>query len=337
MAFNMEDIVTASLDRPIWALSLEDASWLIPDKKTNCSSFAVMSFSAEKKGVPKEGQEKKEDDIGRTTRALPLYIAERINLETQCLAVNYNPVLKNSGPVLSTQRTSGASLHSVFKEKHTFIITGHFEKDYLNLRNKLTIYIYNMQTGEELPLTQITSIFESQSDMARKAANDFFIKLEKNSLCSFQAPPAQFSRPPKQFCREYMDGLGQLFMQTIVQNNYISKDSLWGEDRMLNWYLSLWKVMPNSVVPRLMYIRGVLASFEYGSNAYKPHLSKLSEYLISLTDPNDPINRISPLLFQKIGNQIDFEKKKNSFKTVDNKNYQSWLSEIPITITVTSR
>lgn len=324
----MEDIVTVSLDRPVWGLGLEDASWLIPNKPSKNISFAVMSFSAEKKGIPEEGKEQREDDIGRTTRALPFYIAERINLETDCSAVNYNPILKGSGPVLSAKRSKGESFSSVFQEKHSFIITGHFEKDYLNLRNKLNIYLYSMESGKEILIVQLRSLFESHSDMATKAANELFIELEKSNTCIFKNHQIQFPRPPMKFSREYMDGLGQLFMQTLVQNDYFPKENLWGEDRMLNWYISLWKAMPESVVPRLMYIRGVLASFEYGSEAHKPHISQLSKYLSTLTDLKDPVNRISPVFYHKIGRLGDFNTKRQLLRKIHNKSYQLWLEKL---------
>lgn len=328
MAFDSKDIVTVQLDRPVWALGLGDATWLMPEKAPNSPSFAILSFSAEMRGVPKEGQEQKEDDIGRTSRALPLYLAERINLETACLSVNYNPVLKGSGPVVSGERTDGNSISSVFKGKHAFIVTGHFEKDYLNLSNKLTIYLYDTLSAKERPLVEITSIFQSQSDMASKAADEFFTKLGDAGICSFRAPQKQFPRPPKEFAKEYMDGLGQLFMQTLVQNDYVSKSSLWGEDNMLNWYVSLGKVMPEAATPRLMHLRGVLASFSYGTEAYKSHISGLSEYLMRLNDTNDPINRISPIFFHKVGMVKAFETKKRSLEKIKDEGYRRWLKRI---------
>lgn len=327
MAFDLKDIETISLDRPIWTLGLENAAWLTPKKIENPTSIAVLSFSAEMKGIPEGGQEEKEDDLGRTTRALPLYLSERINLETQCLAINYIPVLKKIGPVVSGVRTDGPSLASAFKEKHKYIVTGHFEKDNLNLSNKLSIYLYDVSSAKELPLVEITKLWKSETDIAAIVADEFFIKLNDAGICTFLPPPEQFPRPPKQYTREYMVGLGQLFMQTLVQNEYLPKEALWGEDNMLNWYVSLGKVMPGAATPELMHIRGVLASFEYGTDAYKSHFSALSVHLASLSDLNDPVNRISPIFFYKFGEWKTFQSKKRLLGNIKDERYQKWLKK----------
>ena len=92
--YDPKDIVSISIDRPIWTLGYEDANWLLPKKEKDCNHFVILNFSVEMKGVPEEGDEQKEDDIGRLTRSLPLYLGERINLEKMAKATNINLLLK---------------------------------------------------------------------------------------------------------------------------------------------------------------------------------------------------------------------------------------------------
>jgi hypothetical protein len=324
LAMKMNDIVTIQLDKPLWALSLQNPEWLLPEKQTE-KDVLVFCFSAAQKGTPEDGQSQQEDDLGRTTRALPLYIAERITIETNLNAYNLMPILKGTGPIVAGQRNDPGELASVMTNKPAFIITGHFETDYIGLKRTLVVYLYETASDSETEIVRITKLAKSPADIGSQAADDILTALTQTSHFNFESSSSLFPRPPKKYIREYLDGLGQLFIQTVIQNGYAPAETLWGEDNMIRWYQSLWEALPDSAIPRLMYLRGLLASHQYGTDAYKPHVGRFSEYLMSLQDLNDPLNRLSPLFFEKIDDVTRLEKKIEMLKNIKDSKYQKWF------------
>ena len=326
-AMNHEDIVTVQLDRPLWALSLDDPSWIFPDTKPK-KKVLVFCFSAAQKGAPKEGQTQQEDDLGRTTRSLPLYISERINLETDTHAINLIPILKGTGPIVAGQRNDPKEIVSALSKKPDFIISGHFEQDYIGLRKKIVIYLYETKTQKEIILVEISSFFKSHSDVGVQAASEIMQALARTKAFNFHSSPSNFPRPSQKYLREYLDGLGQLFIQTVVQNGYAPAASLWGEDRMLAWYHSLWEAIPDSYAPRIMYLRGILASHSYGTEAFKPHAQTFGDYLMSIEDRDDILNRLSPLYFKELEETERLKAKIDQLRNIDDPRYVDWLTRI---------
>lgn len=331
LAVDKDNIYTLELDRPIWAVGLKDAAWLLPAKDAGAATFAIFNFSVEMRGVPTEGQTRKEDDAGRISRALPLYFAERINIETRSKAINYNLVMNGVGPVVAGKRTGGKDIASALKAaKPTFIITGHFEKDFLKLRNKLTVYVYDPARNKERVLAEVSELFSDTHRLASKSANSFVEKLCAQKYCTRSVATTNYSAPPDALLLPYLDALGQLFVQTLVQNGIAPKTSLWGEDDMLLWYSRLWHDLPQSDASKLMYFRGVTASIDYKGDAYKNHLMQIEEFLKNSQNKADVLNRLSPLYYQATGNKAMLRLKCSELRAIKDPIYAKWLDQFEV-------
>jgi len=140
LAGEAPNISALSLEVPIWANGLNNAKWLFSDGKEDSKKIGFFNLSARKANMPKEAITQREDDIGRTSRSLPLYLAERINVETDCSATNYIFVVQGAGPVLSGEEWGFESLKDIaIKNDLAIVVFGHYEKDYLDLRSTLKV------------------------------------------------------------------------------------------------------------------------------------------------------------------------------------------------------
>lgn len=314
------------LDRPVWASGLKDAKWLFQTSKKKYT-IAFFSLSMSKSNMPSKITTQKEDDTGRTTRSLPLYLAERVNVGSSCSAVNYIFVIKGAGPVVSKRPWEFHTLVRVLgKDMPDFIVFGHYNQDYFNQRSIVTIELWSVKKKSKLFQLKKTSLFSGPSNVAAKVPDLFQEKLEKNKLCAFSRS-ARYPKPTPKLLPAYLDGLGQLLMQTLADNNVIPASSIWGEENMLAWYRHLWKYMPQSDASKLMFARGIITSKRYGGNAHKTYSPIMRKYLLSEADKGNVLVRLSPLYYAEFGYVKDCKRVKSQLQ-VGSKVYLKWLDKI---------
>ena len=322
------EVANMYLDRPIWALGLHDAKWLVPKNPGSKSPiFAFFSFSSQKTNMPDKPTEQREDNTGRTTRSLPLYLAERINVETNCRAENHVFVVKNSGPVVSGQEWDIKTLMGLFKSNPPdYFVTGHIVQDYLDLRSTITLKIWDVKGKKELIELTEARLFSEAVNVASKLPSRFSTYVGTKGLCSFQSSSI-YPAPSEQLLSPYLDALGQLLIQSLAENKVVPPESIWGEEDMLNWYLTLRKHMPFSDAPKLMYVRGVLASVDYGGATKQKYVPGLIEEL-KTSRVDDVLFKLSPLVYAKLKDHASCEKKKLSLKRTATGIYRDWLNTI---------
>ena len=324
MAQSQSDFSTISIDRPIWCLGLEDASWLLPNIKRD-KKVALFAFNNVFDSTAKEGT-KKENDIGRITRAIPLYIAERLTLETN-LNANLLVVCKNGiGPVLAGKRTAGKELAtSLSTQNLDYIVTGIIEEN--KNQTIISIYLYETKSNKEELITQIKRNNTDISEVGAESVNDFF----KNASIfqnykAIETNNYNYSRPSAEMTSYYLKGIGQLLMQMLVVNNIISKDQLWGEDEMLNWYQTLLRNEPNNHCCKLLYFNGIVSSISYKGSAYKNHVEGFIKNN-DFKDNSDPIVRLFPILYNKLNDRINLTKSIEKLSKAKSEDYKRWLNQ----------
>ena len=325
-------ITSVYLDRPIWALGLEDANWLLPsrDDKTTIE-IALFSFSGiKKKDKLKEPKIQPTGSLGRTTRSLPLFLGERINIETSCQASNYLFVVENVGSVLAGVPYEIEDLLKVFGEnKPDYIVTGHIVQDYFDYRTNVELEFWDVKTKKIIFKLNKSKLFNDPVDAAAILPKNFFSELKNKNICQFHNKyKTNYPAPMNNLVSHYMDGLGQLFAQTIAENKLVDPNSLYGEDDMLDWYLTLWEHMPNSDATKLIFFKGILSSIKYGGEAHKKYIPQLKNYIEFNNNQKDVITLLSPLLYSKMGNESECKIMKKKLLEKDSEEYKKWLNSI---------
>lgn len=322
------EISNVYLDRPLWALGMEDANWLVQKKRPEkAPRFAFFSFSNQKTNMPDEPSEQREDNSGRTTRSLPLYLAERVNVETNCRAENYIFVVDNVGPVVSGKEWDIDTLSALFTSSPPdYIVTGHIIQDYLDLRSTITLRVWDIKRKRELTKLTEAQLFTEAVNVASKIPSQFVQHLKHAGLCKFSIPE-HYPAPPASLLAPYLDALGQLLIQTLADNGIVRRESIWGEQDMLNWYLTLRRHMPASDAPKLMFVRGVLASVNYGGVGREQFLADLTAEL-ETAKANDVLFKLSPFVYARVNDTKQCESRKAALKTTAKGSYLEWLNKI---------
>ncbi|MCL1972093.1 MAG: hypothetical protein FWG57_03785 [Endomicrobia bacterium] len=321
-------VTAIRISQPIWSTGFNDASWLFP-KIERKMKIAIFGFSVQEENPLRQAGESKEDDIGRTSRSAPLYIMERLFVETDIEPVNFVLLLGNKGPVISAVRNEGKELTKNLENKYEYILTGTIERNCLNLNTTVKIFLYEQKSGEENILIEYNSD-KSVEEAAFNAATLAIDKLIEILHCNKSADLANYyARPKLSTAPYYLSGLGQLLTQTLIQNQLVSND-IWGEENMLNWYMKLSDDDSNNNCAKLMYLKGIIASIDYGGNAYDAHIGNLKEYVDIFKNINldDLIVKLSPIFFKKL-NDIDlFNEICGILKNKGSIEYVDWLNRV---------
>jgi len=321
-------ITSFYIEKPLWSVGLGDADWLLPRTKKESGRFAFFSFSRKIEGDKSKAGVQQEDDSGRTSRSLPLYLAERMTVGSSCSAENHVFAVVGSGPVVAHQEWSVDDFSPVFNDsKPDYIVYGHILQDYMALRTTITVKVWSTIKNKQVFEVSESSLFDSPVNIAATLQKKFFKKLTQHTDCKIQESK-YYPSPTGKLISPYLDGLGQLLSQTLVVNDVTDADSLWGEENMLNWYLSLWEHMPNSDAPKLMYVRGVITSVDYGGVAKKDFLPGLESYLQRSKDRIDAVTMLSPYIYKRVGNVAECKKAKARMLAIKDDLYQEWLARV---------
>jgi hypothetical protein len=329
------EISVISLEVPVWASGLNNAEWLLSDSKGSSKKIGFFNLSARKSNMPKEAITQREDDIGRTSRSLPLYLAERINVETDCSAINYIFVVQGDGPVLSGEEWDFKSLKDIaIKHDLAIVVFGHYEKDYLDLRSTLEIEAWDVKEEKKIFSIREQSLFSEPSGVAAKIPSSFQNKLEDKSICKF-TKSHKYPKPNPNILPPYLDGLGQLLAQTLADNEIVPGNTIWGEVQMIEWYRNLWQHMPESDANRLMFAKGLIASKRYGGTAHEQYSLNFRNFLESNFDASDTLSKLSPLFYSEFGFDNECVNAKQKLSAVKGK-YNEWLINIDCSTSIKS-
>lgn len=319
-----------SIDLPIWASGFRDASWLFPqikrEKKIAFFNFSVINLHTEEN----EG-ERREDDIGKTSRSIPLYIMERLFIESNLKTSTYIIYKKGAGPVVSAVRNTGKEMNEQFKREYDYLITGTIQNNYLNSQKTVKIFLYDKKNDTEKIIVEHITEEKSFEEFGIDAANTAIDKIIEITACDKNNElKSLYKRPKNIIAPQYLGGIAQLLIQTLAQNKIVAKDTIWGEDAMLNWYKTLMEDDIYNECAKLMYIKGIVSSIDYGGTAYISHINGLKDYVSFFLDiiPDDFIVSLSPIIFKKINDGIFYDKVYNALKNKRKDDYEQWLENI---------
>lgn len=323
MAQQNTDIALIPIDRPIWSLGLNDPKWLLPNIDRE-KKIAIFAFNKIFKQNEQES-EQTETEIGRVSRAIPMYIMERLYFETNIAPTFFVACKQNIGPLISGVRTIGAEISESLKHMELdYIVTGVIEE----IRNdiKIDIYLYETSSDKEFVITSITSSNKDFDELSVNTTQDFLSKFKSNYKMDSKNQTNIFKAPKNDLISYYIKGIGQLLMQVLVNNDVMPYESLWGEDDMLEWYFDLTSHEPDNISHQLLYFNGIISSISYGGQAYKNQIERI-EYYIEHNDNSNLIVKLSPILYYKLDDKTKLANSLSRLEQINNQEYIDWISK----------
>jgi tetratricopeptide (TPR) repeat protein len=318
------EISTLALSQPIWHYGLYKADWLFGQKPEDADVvgfFALSKITDETK--PAESQ--REDDVGRLTRAIPLYLAEAAHYWTPFAARCYFQVASGFGPVLTTHETDGNELFDQVPPTMKFFVTGElgFTGEGEQRRWQLVLTLWDCTLRAKCAVESATV---PQAELGARV-----LELEQRLLAKMGAVNAQpldafYVRPSVEAMDIYLTELGQAFTLTMVASEYVPRSALWGERSMLEWPYNMALQWPQAEVPKLMYLSGLSKAWDYQSEVLAEYKKRTLALLENAT--GTPCEKLAPLVWKIFGMQDELNAYRNTLPAEMPADYAVWLERV---------
>lgn len=318
-----DNLSNFQLMRPVWALGFADASWLFDFRgQEKHATVAVFPLAL---GGAREGYQE-HDTTTRLTRGIPLYVAERLFLETTCDVPVNMLVVAGQGPVVPPEPPGRDALVRIAgPPAPAVLVSGSLARETVPLV-RVTLEIQTpdgrrstivSRTGDEPTLDFLGEVVD--------AVIGFVIDAR---LCQRTRVPAALDRPPASHVAPYVGALGQLMSQTFAEGHILPVSSLWSEVGMMAWYERLRSELPSLLSPRLIQLRGVLLSQSYGGTEYGARLPLVLAELEQADTAGNAVGRLAPLVYARAGKPDACETAKTRLAADKDPAFARWLATV---------
>lgn len=329
------DVGYASFVRPLWALGFEDARWLLPEKTPSATLIVLTGFSDATKREVNQPEVHRTTVMGAWARAIPFYLGESIWHHTSAEATVLLPVAKGIGPALFAQPYDDDEIKVIFdndldEKKPDFVITGVEAIDLGGFRTRIELTIWGLrhQQVQVLRRMGIVSWTKGPGELAQEIEGRVLSTLSDLGVQESPQAPSHYLAPDKQIVPYYIHALEQLLLQSLAANDMFSADQLYDEESKFRDYLQVCELLPSAIQPRLMFVRGLMASEKYGSTSHKPFESLGLNWLERPADGDDVLWRLSPIVLKKLGRTQEFERRRQELLGEASGEYRAWLEKL---------
>jgi tetratricopeptide (TPR) repeat protein len=321
-AIDMVNIV-----RPIWYYGLEDPVWMFPQAADNKPAILFLALSASKGTSAGEGDAsfQHEDDLGRLSRSIPLYMAEGVFLQSMIPCQVFFPMVKGKGMVLFGSELAPEQIWKLANDRKQdnprLIVSGVVEP--LGENFKVTLKVWDCYKK--------LMVKEMKQSAPMQGIEYAFLKMEQEFLSLIGVNlgrPFGFPRIASNLVPYYLSGLAQSLTMTFAASGWVPKESLFGERNMLNWFLKLAMEEKKSQVPKIMFLSGLAKARKYQSEAYLEFKGQALSLLEDESDAASPFFKLSPLLFKIFDMNKEFGERKSLLLPSADFAYAKWLGAL---------
>jgi hypothetical protein len=311
--------------RPVWALGFGDAGWLF-EYRGQVKHATVGVFPLAMIGAKDDHVYRENDATARLTRAIPLYVAERLFIETTCDVPVNMLVVRHQGPLVAGEApTRDALVRIAGDPAPTVLVSGSIGREQIPMV-RVTLEI---QTPDGRRSTVVTRVGDEPTlDFVGELADAVIGFVVDARLCERTKAPAALGRPPTTHVAPYVGALGQLLSQAFAEGKMMPVDSLWSEVGMMAWYERLRTELPSLLAPRLIELRGVLLSQSYGGSGHAGRLPLVLAELEQADTAGDAVGRLSPFVYAKAGRADACESAKTRLAVDKDPAYAKWLATV---------
>lgn len=281
-------------DLPIWMYGLRDPQWLFAPKATGARKVTFLMLGKALSGV-EQAEEQREDELGRLSRAIPLYLAESVYEWTPAHAQSLVAVVMGGGPVVfGAQDAAGERETAAQFAAHTDVLVQG------SIASISDVWTIDMGIWDTARLEQIGRETVSTDQAGLEATVH---ELEAKLLTRFggaQARPHDriYTRPTVEQMQPYLNAMAQSLMLGLVANEMVPKDAMWGERNMLEWPLRMALHWPDYEVPKAMYLSGISHASRYHSDVLSEFEERSFALLREMNQAKSPLADLGPLLLQ---------------------------------------
>ncbi|MCG8709404.1 tetratricopeptide repeat protein [Brenneria sp. 4F2] len=319
-------ISTLALTQPIWHYGLRKADWLFKPKPESAQKIGFFAL-AKITDVPQGAEAQREDDLGRLTRAIPLYLAEAAHHWSDYATNCYFQIVEGGGPVVSSGGVDGHALFDIVPPTMRYFVTGEIgcsgEGD--GRQWQLSLSLWDCATRTKHAAESGQAIHADLGALVLNLEQRLFAQV---GLTREQPVDPFYQRPSVEAMPVYLTALGQAFMLTLVANEKVPRSSMWGERAMLDWPLNMALHWPSADVATLMYISGLAKAFDYQSEALAEYQERSLGLLREAEGTNSAAAALAPLIWKIFGMRQELDAYRQNPPPDADAAYIAWLTRV---------
>lgn len=314
------------LEFPIWTSGLADPSWLFP-RRDGAREIAVLAFAnitPSEPGLLREDEALAgaEDEAGRLTRALPLYLADTLRFRTDARPVVFMGVVNGTGMMVSGAESRAEDIEAMTGGAE-IAVTGNVALHGDEIHLELIAWKKGEarpfgRFDERGPMTELKAVYE-------RCESALLALLQHEKIAA--ALPSSSTPVPPQLFHHYLSGLGQAYALALSANGNLT--GLFGERSIHRWLLSLALDLPELVAPRVALLSALANGRRAGSEVYR-ELEKETVALFAAETRRD-LFRLTPMVFRLFDRMAEFEARRNQLLRGAEDDYVRWLGEVETT------
>jgi tetratricopeptide (TPR) repeat protein len=313
-----------SVDLPIWYYGLQDPRWLLRSASDRHGEEVVfLSMSNVTHTDLKAPTAQRADDLGRLTRAIPLYLMESALFWTDLKPRAVMPFLQDVGPAVFGGEWPEESVFSAANGAK-FAVSGFLQQSDAQLTLQLTVWDCSAKRRlkEFSKRTSVENVGAAILEF-EKSVLDF---LSQGKWLN--TPRADFYRRPQPAdAASYLVNLEQSLTLTSVRNALVSKEGLWGERAMMECLL--WPAAQTpSPVARIQLLSALTTAKAFGSEIADEYRSKVLHLIENEKNRSSPFYRLSPVFLKTFGMDEEFRNRAAELSRDADSDYLQWLSAL---------
>jgi tetratricopeptide (TPR) repeat protein len=265
-------VTITRIDYPLWSIGVGGKKTDFEIEKTG-KKIALLQLY-QKLGEIKEASVSSEDDTGRFSRAILLYLFEDVYYGSDANPSFIFPTVKNSNYVVLSGDLSTDWIANLAKDgSYDGILTGQFSES----KNEITlIYFDTIKNKAESQIVEFDfSHPEKQINNIEKfLADTSGIKIDP----TFNITNKGFKKIQDNTLRNYLMGLSQRLTIALAGSNK-SSDTMNGERNMIRWMLDEANYYTDAMQCQLGMLGAVRQFINYNSSAAKEYQKEIKSWL----------------------------------------------------------
>lgn len=249
-------VAMLTLDGPVWLPPESEGTELVAAKRPDAPQIFILGSSAETANDTAALQLQMADAAGRVSRALPLFLAEQIDLCSSARAVAFMPwiVAEGGGGFVFSGR-AWSDEETIGFAKQSGAATGHAVLLYVRARQEpwsVDVKILRLEDGAERAVFNLPLALAQIQDAAPQLAERVLAALAQAGALSALPPPLLYQVPTGTPFRSYLLRLEQLLSVRCAAMDTASPHFLSGEREIVEGNIALCLECPDNFTTRLL-------------------------------------------------------------------------------------
>ncbi|HET7842787.1 MAG TPA: hypothetical protein VFL14_01455, partial [Xanthomonadales bacterium] len=305
------------LDRPLWYAGLEDPTWLLPRKQQGAKALLFFALAVDGQPSLPPGRE---DELGRLTRSLPLFLAEQAWLATPHRGTAVLPMAEQGGWAIMGRPWPEEQLVGQVPENEradTLLVTGVLRVE--GEQRRIDLWVYDCGTKQR--------IGHAATQGTMQEAGRMLLQLMRE-LWPLLGGPADHKPPvgDDAFWQRHADGLGQHAALVVTQAGGMPKERLFGERYITQWLQANALAEPRWQPGFWLLASALCVLQQLGSDVPKEHARAIAE-LFRQSPPDSAFARLGARTLRAVGLDAVWQARRPEIvaATQNDTAYAEWL------------